>query len=758
MDKHQDQAGEPRGRAKAPIATAGGPGRLAAWGEALLVLLAAMGLIALVTWPWVAHLGSAVSLHWDVGLHAWKLNWNARHILEGGWLLPGYHANFYYPQAYALALDDLFWAPSYFAALVLGLSANPILTYNLTFLFFWALNGLAMFLLLRELGLGRQAAWLGGLAFGLSPYLVSYYLEFNGILCFGIPLVMWLLVRFIKRPGVWAGLFLALAFWAQAVSALYYTAILALSLPLVLAPLLRERSELLRSGRFWALGAGSLVALTGLCWLYLNPYILLHNELGLGRSLGEMSLHSCDALSYLRNCSAFVASTGLPWPGLHLDAVRPEVIVWPGLAVLALALVYAWGFRLGLWPGATRRSGLGPAWAWLPWVRIICLGLFLAWEVTANLTSARALGGALGNLVLNLAILGILGSSLLLSLLPRNLGLRRRFVAGLATAAFLCFFISLGPKISVGAHQALADNWLVQFLANLEVLHITRVLSRYGIMVLFAMVVVGSLAFDRLPVRRTWKWVIFAAALGLIVLEADVQQIRPYVNPPHYPDPALEKSLRNQEPCTVLVLPLGDRDLDSHYMLQVAGDRGQRYLINGWTGFGYEYGKNLGRLFSRGDWQQGCRELARLWPDPLIVVDRAGLERYVTQRHYQTSEQTLAQHARRLFADQYYAVFQLPRQAKPGPRYERWVRSDLLARAKAVHFSARSTGADAATPARLHVNDQVLARLDLEPHWRTYNLKLDRPDLSIPYNAIALQAEPGSTGLMAVKDFCLVFR
>jgi len=756
VDKRQYHGGEPPGQTSFPLPASRGPGRLWAWGEALLVLLAAMGLIALVTWPWAAHLGSAVSTHWDVGLHAWKLNWNARHILDGGVLLPGYHANFFYPQAYTLALDDLFWAPSYFAAPVLGLSANPILTYNLTFLFFWALNGLAMFLLLRELGLGRQAAWLGGLAFGLSPYLVSYYLEFNGILCFGLPLVLWLLVRFIKKPGVWAGLFLALASWAQAVSALYYTAILSLSLPLVLVPLLRERSGLLRSGRFWALGAGSLVAVTGLCWLYLRPYILLHNHLGLGRGLGEMSLHSCDALSYLRNCSAFVASTGIPWPGINLDAVRPEVIVWPGLAVLAL--VYAWGFRLGLWPGATRRSGLGQGWAWLPWARIVCLGLFLAWEVTADLTSARALGGALGNLVLNLAILGILGSSLLLSLLPQDLGLRRRFVAGLATAAFLCFFISLGPKISVGAHQALADNWLVQFLADLEVLHITRVLSRYGIMVLFALVVVASLAFDHLPVKRPWKWAIFAVALGLIVLEANAQRNQPYVNPPHFPNPALEQTLRNQEPCTVLVLPLGDRELDSLYMLQVAGDRSRRYLINGWTGFGYEYGKNLGRLFSRGDWQQGCRELARLWPDPLIVVDRAGLERYVTQRDYRTSEQTLAQHARRLFADKYYAVFQLPCQAEPGPRYERWVRSDLLARAKAIHFAARSLGAQAGAPFRLKVNDGVLARLNLGPHWQTYDLELDRPDLSIPYNAIALVPGPGSRARVAVKDFCLVLR
>ena len=102
--------------------------RIISFVEPLLVLLAAMGLIAAATGVWIPNLDTTLCSHWDVGLHAWKLNWNARHILEGGVFFPNYHANIFYPLGYTLALDDLFWVPSYFAAFILAISQNPILT------------------------------------------------------------------------------------------------------------------------------------------------------------------------------------------------------------------------------------------------------------------------------------------------------------------------------------------------------------------------------------------------------------------------------------------------------------------------------------------------------------------------------------------------------------------------------------------------------------------------------------------------------
>lgn len=739
----------------------GGPGGVSwprSMGESALLLLAASVLISVVTWPWAAHLGSAVSTHWDVGLHAWKLNWNAQHILDGQFLLPAYHANFYYPQAYTLALDDLFWIPSYFAALVLGLSHNPILTYNLTFLFFWALSSVFMYLLLRELDLGRAAAVLGALAFCLLPYMASYYIEFNGELCFGIPLVLWLLVRFFKKPGFLIAIMVAVAFWMQAVSALYYTTILGLSLPLVALPLLRERAELIRSLRFWLSAATSLVVVVGLSWLYLYPYILLHNHMQLERKVGEMAMHSADALTYLRPCSGYVPHTASLWPSMHIPAALTEAILWPGVVVLALALVYWYRFRWLPSPGDKALAGGNPAFLPLRWARVVFWVVFWGWEALAAFTTASAFAGDLGDIVLNVTVLGVLLTTLALSLLPRRLGMHGRLVAGLATAAMLCFFISLGPQIRADGHQVLAKDWVVYFFSDVGILGATRVLSRYAIMVLFTMVVVAAKAFESLPLRRPLKLAVLGVALAIITLEADIAITNPYRPLTNYPDYKLEQFLRTQEPCTLMVMPIGNRILDSSYMLKVAGARSQRYLLNGWTGFEHGHAKQIGRFFSSGQWDEGIRGFTLLWPRPLIVADREAMRFFVKERGHKTSEQTLRERSKLLFEDKAYAVFEPQPAPKPGPRYERWVRNDLLERAAFIHFWARAAGPVPQAPALLYINDGIAARLTLTPTWREYKIKVIKPDLSIPYNALALVSPPDNLQPLEVKDFELIFR
>ncbi|BEQ15777.1 hypothetical protein FAK_28430 [Desulfoferula mesophila] len=753
----QESGGEPTHRAPTPR----GPGGVA-WPRSLaevgLLFLAACLLISLVTWPWAAHLGDAVSTHWDVGLHAWKLNWNAQRILDGHWLLPSYHANFYYPQAYTLALDDLFWVPSYFAALVLALSHNAILAYNLTFLFFWALSSAFMYFFLRELDLGRAAAVLGALAFCLLPYMASYYIEFNGELCFGIPIVLWLLVRFFKRPGLGIAVALAVAFWAQAVSALYYTTILALTVPLVALPLLRERAELVRRVGFWVYAVVCMLLVAGLSWAYLYPYMSLHHHMELKRSVGEMAMHSADALTYLLPCSGYVPHTASPWPGRGIPAALTEAILWPGVVVVALAIVYWYRFRWLPTRGDRVAGEFDPYLDPLRWGRAIFLAVFWGWVALASYTSARAFGGDLATIVLNVTVLGVLGTSLALSLLPRRLGLRGRVVAGLTTAALLCFFISLGPNIRADGHHLLAQDWIVYFFSDAGILGATRVLSRYAIMVLFALVVVAAIAFDGLELRRPLKLTLLAMALALITLEADIAITSPYRPLANYPDPALERFLRTQEPCVVMVLPLGDRILDSGYMLRVAGARPQRYLLNGWTGFQHAHAVNLGRLFSSGKWDQGMHGLGLLWPRPLIVVDRAALNFYVTKRAYRVSEQMVRERTKPLFVDQAYAVFEPRFPLRPTLHYERWVRSDLLENARYIHFWARAAQDGAPAPAWLYVNDRVDARLSLGPAWREYNIKVVSPDLSIPYNALSLEAPPNSRQALEVKDFQLIFK
>ncbi len=731
------------------------------WGESAAVVLVAAVLIAVVTWPWAADLAGRLSSHWDVGLHAWKLNWNAEHILSGRFWLPPYHGNFFYPQAYALALDDLFWVPSFFAAVVRGLSGNAVLTYNATFLFFWALSGGFMFLLLRELGLGRAAAWLGGLAFCLLPYRASYYLEINGQFCFGIPLLLWLLARFFKEPGYLNGILAALAFWAQAVSALYYAAILAVSLPLILVPLMRGRADLFKERRFYAVVGVVLVVLVGLCAAYLYPYYLLHTRMGFSRSLGEMARHSAQPLTYLMPASSFVPPYGLarilPLP----PALKAEVILWPGLALVLLALVYGFrGRRLLRRRQEAASSGIPAASGWtagLRWLRLCGLVGFASWVCWAAWRGPGLLPAWAGNLLVNGCLLAVLLASLALSLLEPAVEIRRGFIMGLATAAFFCFALSLGPRITVGNRELLANNDVMLFFFNYVPLgHSTRVMSRYGIMPLFALVVSAALAFDGLGSRPLWRGVFWCLLVGLMVWEADIPITAAYVPPRLNSDPAFQRVLSNHEPCSIIVLPLGERKLDSDYMLWVSGTHHQRYLINGWTGFGHPYTHELGQLFGRGRMRRALAELEYCWPDALIVVDRQAL-RYYNRKGYATTEDKLDSWSNLIYRDDKFCVYRPWPVARVHHKYTRMVRIDLLTRAKAVCFSIRSRKPYRLTRrAGVYLNGVLLGKVEVKSRWRRHRIEIKKAPLFIHGDNITIQPLDTREGVFEIKDFCLL--
>ena len=189
--------------------------------------------------------------------------------------------------------------------------------------------------------------------------------------------------------------------------------------------------------------------------------------------------------------------------------------------------------------------------------------------------------------------------------------------------------------------------------------------------------------------------------------------------------------MQKQEPCSLVVLPLGDRALDGLYMLEVAGSRPRRFLVNGWTGFSYSYGLQLGRLFSRGDWVPACRDLALLWPDPLLVVDREllGLLRDPARLpHHGTNS---AQGSAPGLPGP--VLHRVPPHGAAGtrPALRTLAALDLLERVKRIHFQARCLDAGGGKPALLYVNDCIKARYTLGPEWQTYDLKLSDPDLSI---------------------------
>ena len=113
--------------------------------------------------------------------------WNAHNILQGNFLFPDYHANFFYPHSYTLAFSEMLWPESFLYALFYACTDNLFFSFNATMLFFWALSGVLLFVLLRSLNISFWVSALGGLIYCLMPYRMPYYVEFNMVLVFIFP-------------------------------------------------------------------------------------------------------------------------------------------------------------------------------------------------------------------------------------------------------------------------------------------------------------------------------------------------------------------------------------------------------------------------------------------------------------------------------------------------------------------------------------------------------------------------------------------
>ena len=190
--------------------------------QAPLVLLLLAAAILAMTWPWVRTFSTAFLDHWDPPFHTWKLEFVARTILSGHLLPPDGDTNMYYPHSGTLYFEALHWPQALVAAVLFGLTNfNPVLVYHIVLVLFWALAGVCLWMLLLALGSTRRAALLGALLFTIMPYRISYMVEFNMQLCFGLPLFFFFMVRYFQRPSIRYPCGMAMAWWLQASIELY---------------------------------------------------------------------------------------------------------------------------------------------------------------------------------------------------------------------------------------------------------------------------------------------------------------------------------------------------------------------------------------------------------------------------------------------------------------------------------------------------------------------------------------------------------
>ena len=671
------------------------PYRQAPW-----VLLLLIVSILAITWPWVQTFSTATLNHWDPPFHAWKLELVARTLLSGHLLPLDGDTNMYYPHSGTLYFEALHWPQALVAAPFFLLTDNPVLVYHLVLVLFWALAGLCLWMLLLAMGATRPAAWLGALLFTLMPYRISYMVEFNMQLCFGLPLFFFFMVRFFQRPSIRYACGMAAAWWLQAASELYQAIFLLLIVPFPGLALLAARRRLLGSFRRFWLPAFCAALLGGiLAYVFLGPYLTLLHAHEVNRNLLEIANHILEPLSYLR--------PGGRWHLLApMDARRDEMIVYPTLALMLLAAAH-------LVFDARRLARISvPRWVWTcRAIRWTALLLFLALTFVIYFFGAPSW---LGHLYAVLPVVATL-ASLLVLLHPTERDVASLFTTGLFAGAVFAFFMSMGPMLTLRHSGFATDNLLYLWIyKHVSALHGFRVVSRFSIYLLFYMVVATALAWSRIERRwlkrpaLRWLWILplLGAATESIPDGAFTMQA---LDEP-LSTPVLDQLDHLEQPYVIAMAPMGDRNYDSRYMLQIA--RTDRLFVYAWGGAYPHYTKQVRMAMDPAAPKAApaAALLRQLWPECFVLEDKAVTR---TSRIPYNYAQLFSEEAEPLAEDDRFVLLRLKPPAEPGTEQIRLIRRDFLAANPLLSFRARTPADVPSATLWLDVNGYPVGRWEL---------------------------------------------
>jgi hypothetical protein len=210
---------------------------------------------------------------------------------------------------------------------------GPVIAWNLLILFSYLAAGLFTLAWLRQLGLGRGAALVGGLAFALGPYRVAQSTgHFRGPISILLPLALFAFERSLKGSRWW--LVLAGAALGSIPFSDIHLALAAVPFFLlyVILRTFRRPRELLGGVAAGLAGVGASLLVAGLT--------IPGSITGGGRSLQEVALYSAEAADFVtRHVRTGVESfVFLGWLTPLLAIAGLAVLIWTRRYALAVAL------------------------------------------------------------------------------------------------------------------------------------------------------------------------------------------------------------------------------------------------------------------------------------------------------------------------------------------------------------------------------------------------------------------------------------
>jgi hypothetical protein len=315
----------------------------------------ALYLLLTVVMTWPLAIGVAKDVPGDLGdslLNLWILGWGAENVprVLTGQMAPHdfWNANIFHPEPLALSFSEHLFGEVVQILPIYYLTGNLILCYNLLFLASFALSGLGMYLLVRDL-LGENdrfsaAAFAAGLIYAFLPFRIAQVAHIQSVNAQWMPLALYGFRRFIRSAPDASDLRLrplaggAAALLMQNWSCGYYLVFFAPFSVLFVVHQMWAAGRAVDWRRWLAFAVAGLAVAIG-TWPFLTLYLEAQRVHGFERSLSEVIRFSADVYSY------FSAPEALRLWGPIVQAYpKPEGELFFGFTPMLLAIVGAAAF------------------------------------------------------------------------------------------------------------------------------------------------------------------------------------------------------------------------------------------------------------------------------------------------------------------------------------------------------------------------------------------------------------------------------
>jgi hypothetical protein len=242
-------------------------------------------LAALMTWPLVIHLDTAIAQPDDPFVTTWALDWDYYATFHHASL---FDANIFSPARYSLAFSEHMYGIAILFFPLFAAGVAPLTIHNLAMLLGFAACGYAMFLLTRWITGSIPSGIVAGIAFAFVGTRFHHLPHLSYVWAVWLPLILLAILIFARRPSVGTGAFVAATLVMNGLTALHWF-VFGTAAAGITAIVLAFATNRQRDRRFWLLLAASF----GIAMLVLLPFLLPYSRVA---KLYGMRRYYADAL------------------------------------------------------------------------------------------------------------------------------------------------------------------------------------------------------------------------------------------------------------------------------------------------------------------------------------------------------------------------------------------------------------------------------------------------------------------------------